>query len=89
MGHCCSRIHNHISADLYRGRALKPLSEKEAKAIKMRFGLDGMAEHTMQQVADAIGVSRQRAHQIEKAALKKLSRSEILRSFWEVGHGGD
>lgn len=49
----------------------------------MRFGLDGMVEHTLQQVADAIGVSKQRVHQIEQAALKKMSRSDKLRSFWE------
>jgi len=54
----------------------------------MRFGLDGMTEHTLQQVADAIGVSKQRAHQIEQAALKKMSSSEKLRSFWGE-YGGD
>ena len=61
---------------------MRSLSETEAKVIKMRFGLDGMVEHTLQNVADAIGVSRQRAHQIEQAALKKMSRSEKLYSFW-------
>lgn len=67
---------------------MKSLSEREAKVIRMRFGLDGIGEHALQQVADAIGVSRQRAHQIEQAALKKLRGSDILRSFWEDGHGG-
>ena len=64
------------------------ISETEAKVIKMRFGLEGMVEHTLQQVADAIGVSKQRVHQIEQAALKKMSRSEVLQSFWR-GYGGD
>lgn len=64
------------------------ISETEAKVIRMRFGLEGMVEHTLQQVADAIGVSKQRVHQIEQAALKKMSRSEVLRSFWRE-HGGD
>ena len=59
------------------------ISDTEAKVIMMRFGLDGMVEHTLQQVADAVGVTKQRAHQIEQAALKKLSKSEKLRSFWE------
>lgn len=59
------------------------LSDTEAKVIRMRFGLDGMVEHTLQQAADAIGVTKQRAHQIEQAALKKMGRSERLRSFWE------
>ena len=64
------------------------ISDTEAKVIRMRFGLDGMVEHTLQQVADAIGVSKQRAHQIEQAALKKMSSSEKLHSFWR-DYGGD
>ena len=64
------------------------ISETESKVIKMRFGLDGMTEHTLQQVADALNVSRQRVHQIEQEALKKMSSSEILYSFWS-DHGGD
>jgi DNA-directed RNA polymerase sigma subunit (sigma70/sigma32) len=64
------------------------INDTESKVIKMRFGLDGMVEHTLQQVADAIGVTRQRAHQIEQAALKKMSKSEVLRSFWS-DYGGD
>ena len=64
------------------------ISEIEAKVIRMRFGLEGMVEHTLQQVADAIGVTKQRAHQIERAALKKMSSSEKLRSFWR-DYGGD
>jgi DNA-directed RNA polymerase sigma subunit (sigma70/sigma32) len=64
------------------------ISDTESKVIKMRFGLDGMVEHTLQQVADAIGVTKQRAHQIEQAALKKMGKSEVLRSFWS-DYGGD
>lgn len=64
------------------------IGETEAKVIKMRFGLDGMVEHTLQQVADALDVSKQRVHQIEQAALKKMSSSEVLRSFWR-DYGGD
>ena len=70
---CCYLVHR-------RGAVI---SETEAKVIRMRFGLEGMVEHTLQQVADAIGVTKQRAHQIEQAALKKMSRSDKLRSFWE------
>ena len=64
------------------------ISDTEAKVIRMRFGLDGMAEHSLQQVADSIGVTKQRVHQIEQAALKKMSSSEALYSFWQE-HGGD
>ncbi len=64
------------------------ISETEAKVIRMRFGLEGMTEHTLQQVADSMDISKQRVHQIEQAALKKMSRSEVLQSFWR-DHGGD
>jgi RNA polymerase primary sigma factor len=64
------------------------ISETEAKVIKMRFGLEGMNEHTLQQVADALDVTRQRAHQIEQAALKKMTSSQVLRDYWR-DYGGD
>ena len=65
------------------------INETEAKVIKMRFGLDGMVEHSLQQVADALDITRQRVHQIEQAALKKMSSSEkLMHSFWR-NYGGD
>ena len=64
------------------------ISDAEAKVIRMRFGLEGMREHTLQQVADSMDLSKQRVHQIEQAALKKMSRSEVLRDFWR-DYGGD
>ena len=64
------------------------MTDTEAKVIRLRFGLEGMPEHSLQQVADAIGVTRQRVHQIEQAALKKMSTSQVLRDFWR-DYGGD
>ena len=64
------------------------MSDTEAKVIRLRFGLDGVGEHTLQQVADSLDLTKQRVHQIEQAALKKMSRSEVLRSFWGE-YGGD
>ena len=69
-------------------RVRNMINDVESKVIKMRFGLEGMDEHTLQQVADAIGVTKQRVHQIEQAALKKMSSSEKLRDFWG-NYGGD
>ena len=59
------------------------INDTELKVIRMRFGLDGINEHSLQQIADAIGVSKQRVHKIERSALKQLSRSERLREHWE------
>ena len=64
------------------------MTENEAKVIKMRFGLDGFPEHTLQQVADKINLSKERVYKIEQTALKKMTRSEVLESFWR-NYGGD
>jgi RNA polymerase sigma factor (sigma-70 family) len=65
--------------------ALTSLTEREAMVIRMRFGLDG-EERTLDEVGEVFGVSRERARQMEKKALKKLrhpSRSNNLRPFYE------
>ena len=58
------------------------ISDQESLVIRLRFGIGGIGERTLQQVADALNVSRQRAQQIEKQALKKLSKSEALKDYW-------
>ena len=63
---------------------LKTLTPREEKVVKMRFGLDDGSEHTLEEVGQSFGVSRERARQIEVKALGKLrhpSRSRKLRSF--------
>ena len=59
------------------------INAQESLVIKLRFGLAGTRELTLQEIADTLNISKPRVHQIEKAALKKLSKSEKLRSFWE------
>ena len=62
------------------------LSDREAEVIRMRFGIGIADEMTLQQIGDAIGVTRERVRQIEASALSKLrnsSRYERLRSFGE------
>ncbi|BAQ84676.1 RNA polymerase sigma-70 subunit RpoD [uncultured Mediterranean phage uvMED] len=93
MGHLPHRDGDGIHPDLLGAGAVACLfcaviSETEAKVIRMRFGLEGMVNHTLQQVADSMDISKQRVHQIEQAALKKMSRSEVLYSFWRE-YGGD
>lgn len=64
--------------------ALKTLKEKEAKVIRMRFGLGDGNEHTLQQVGDQFKVTRERIRQIEEKALRKLKHpSRKLKSFTE------
>lgn len=63
---------------------LSGLSPREAKVLRMRFGIDMNTDHTLEEVGKQFDVTRERIRQIEAKALRKLrhpSRSEVLRSF--------
>ncbi len=63
---------------------LSGLTEREAKVLRMRFGIDMNTDHTLEEVGRQFDVTRERIRQIEAKALRKLrhpSRSEHLRSF--------
>ena len=60
------------------------LTAREAKVLRMRFGIDMPTDHTLEEVGKQFDVTRERIRQIEAKALRKLrhpSRSERLRSF--------
>jgi RNA polymerase primary sigma factor len=62
------------------------LTAREAKVLRMRFGIDMNTDHTLEEVGKQFDVTRERIRQIEAKALRKLrhpSRSERLRSFLE------
>src|SRR6202047_2835056 len=62
------------------------LTPREAKVLRMRFGIEMNTEHTLEEVGKQFDVTRERIRQIEAKALRKLrhpSRSEKLRSFLE------
>lgn len=68
--------------------ALQGLSEREAKVLKMRFGLGNGNEHTLEEVGQQFKVTRERIRQIEAKALRKLkqsNQSNKLQSFTERG----
>ena len=76
----------HINLKEQIEQALKSLTEREAKVLKMRFGLGGGNEHTLEEVGQQFKVTRERIRQIEAKALRKLkhpSRSRKLKSFTE------
>jgi RNA polymerase primary sigma factor len=63
---------------------LTALTEREAKVLRMRFGIDMNTDHTLEEVGRQFSVTRERIRQIEAKALRKLrhpARSEQLRSF--------
>nr|8FTD_L Chain L, RNA polymerase sigma factor RpoD [Escherichia coli] len=63
---------------------LAGLTAREAKVLRMRFGIDMNTDYTLEEVGKQFDVTRERIRQIEAKALRKLrhpSRSEVLRSF--------
>ncbi len=66
---------------------LSGLTPREAKVLRMRFGIDMNTDHTLEEVGKQFDVTRERIRQIEAKALRKLrhpSRSDQLRSFLEI-----
>jgi RNA polymerase primary sigma factor len=66
---------------------LSGLTPREAKVLRMRFGIDMNTDHTLEEVGKQFDVTRERIRQIEAKALRKLrhpSRSETLRSFLDL-----
>ena len=66
---------------------LDGLTQREAKVLRMRFGIEMNTDHTLEEVGKQFDVTRERIRQIEAKALRKLrhpSRSEKLRSFLDT-----
>ena len=69
---------------------LDSLTQREAKVLRMRFGIEMNTDHTLEEVGKQFDVTRERIRQIEAKALRKLrhpSRSEKLRSFLDTNEG--
>ena len=66
------------------GELLAGLTVREAKILRMRYGIDMNTDHTLEEVGKQFDVTRERIRQIEAKALRKLrhpTRSDQLRSF--------
>ena len=83
-------IHAPVDSATFEGlcrstrEVLGGLTQREAKVLRMRFGIDMNTDHTLEEVGKQFDVTRERIRQIEAKALRKLrhpSRSERLRTF--------
>ena len=77
-------IHSNLAEQT--ARVLATLAPREAKVLKMRFGIGERSNHTLEEVGQDFDVTRERIRQIEAKALRKLrhpSRSRVLKTFLE------
>ncbi len=61
--------------------ALDELTDREAKILTMRFGLNGSEKHTLKELGEIFGITRERIRQIQKAALRKLRHPNVRRKL--------
>jgi RNA polymerase primary sigma factor len=64
--------------------ALQSLPARDAKVLRLYFGLDGGREHTLEEIGGMLGVTRERVRQLRDRALKRLREGDIgkaLQSF--------
>jgi RNA polymerase primary sigma factor len=65
-------------------RVISTLSEKEKDVLKFYYGLDGGPAHTLEDISEKIGLTRERVRQIKEKALRRLrksSKSKILKAY--------
>lgn len=65
---------------------LRRLSRREARIIRLRFGLDGEGPHSLEETGRLLGITRERVRQIQEKAMAKLRNQKLileLRSHWE------
>jgi RNA polymerase primary sigma factor len=67
-------------------RVLHHLSRREARIIRLRFGLDGEGPHSLEETGRLLGITRERVRQIQEKAIAKLRNQKLileLRALWE------
>ncbi|MBQ7760721.1 MAG: RNA polymerase sigma factor RpoD [Clostridia bacterium] len=81
-----SELVNEMERKKVIEEVLDTLTDREKKVIKLRYGLDGDAPHTLEQVGKEFNITRERIRQIEAKALRKLrhpTRAKKLNDFFD------
>ena len=80
-------LHDELEEDLLREhvtRALQTLRPRDARVIRLYYGLQGEQEHTLEEIGDLMGVTRERIRQLRDRGLREIREGEIgtvLRTF--------
>ena len=74
-----SLLHEKIKREITLSEKQKKLTEKEAKVIRLRFGLENGIEHTLAQVGKELNLTRERIRKLQDNAIKKLRRRPLFR----------
>jgi RNA polymerase primary sigma factor len=61
--------------------ALRTLPPRDAKVLRLYFGLDGGREHTLEEIGRVFGITRERVRQLRDRALKRLREGEMGRAL--------
>jgi RNA polymerase primary sigma factor len=79
-------VHNQQLREQVRNLVTARLSPREQRVLSLRFGLGGGKRHTLEEIAEGMGVTRERVRQIERRAIRRLRhagiRSRGLRGAW-------
>ena len=67
-------------------RCLTTLPEREARILKLRYGMDTTHAHTLQEISELTGLSRERVRQLEKAAIATLRSSSFYNTLFEFSN---
>jgi DNA-directed RNA polymerase, sigma subunit (sigma70/sigma32) len=68
--------------------ALTTLQPRDAKVLRLYFGLDGGREHTLEEIGGMLGVTRERVRQLRDRALKRLREGDVG-GRWPVSRHSD
>ena len=72
-------MHRFLTAEIHA--ALATLSPRDARILTLYFGLDGGEEHTLEEIGDLFGITRERVRQLRDRALRRLREGEVGRAL--------